>query len=403
MTSLLLHSEALPANLTEGYLACVAGEPSGDMLAASVLAGMKEVSSIADLPTRGVGGPRMTAEGFDAQWPMDTLAVRGYVEAIKQLPSILSLRRSLVKDLLRNRPKAFLGIDAPDFNLGVERQLKASGIPTIHFISPSIWAWRGGRIKGIQESVDRMLCIFPFEPEIYHKVGMSATYVGHPLASQIPMAPDTPAAKLKLGVGSDKALIAIMPGSRESEVRMIAPGFLKAMVLMYQQFGNDMEFVLPVATPALKPQILALLQPITEQFPNLKIQLLDGQASLALEACDVVLIASGTATLEAALWKKPMVISYQVPAITAWIMRKQAYLPYVGLPNILAGEFIVPELLQEQGSPEALAKAILALLDQTSENTQLIERFTQMHHTLNLPTGRLVANVIAEVIEGSNA
>jgi lipid-A-disaccharide synthase len=402
MNSSPLHSAALPANSTEGYLACVAGEPSGDMLAASVLAGMKEVPAIAHLPTRGVGGPKMIAEGFDARWPMETLAVRGYVEAIKQLPSILSLRRALVKDLLLHRPKAFLGIDAPDFNLGVEKQLKASGIPTIHFISPSVWAWRGGRIKGIQESVDRMLCIFPFEPEIYHKVGMSATYVGHPLASQIPMIPNTPAAKLKLGIGSGKALVAIMPGSRQSEVRMIAPGFLKAMVLMYQQYGDGLEFVLPIATPALKPQILALLQGINQQFPDIKLHLLDGQASLALEACDAVLIASGTATLEAALWKKPMVISYQVPAITAWIMRKQAYLPYVGLPNILAGEFIVPELLQEQGSPEALAKATLALLDQTSQVTELIERFTEMHHSLNLPTGKLVAEVIAEVIEGSH-
>jgi lipid-A-disaccharide synthase len=402
MISSPLHSAALPANLSQGYLACVAGEPSGDMLAASVLAGIRDVPTIAQLPTRGVGGPKMVAEGFDAKWPMETLAVRGYVEAIKQLPAILSLRRSLVKDLLEHRPKAFLGIDAPDFNLGVEKQLKATGIPTIHFISPSIWAWRGDRIKGIQESVDRMLCIFPFEPEIYHKVGMSATYVGHPLASQIPIVPNTSAAKLKLGVGSDKALVAIMPGSRQSEVRMIAPGFLKAMVLMYQQFGSDMEFVLPVATPALKPQILKLLEPINQQLPDMKIHLLDGQASLALEACDVVLIASGTATLEAALWKKPMVISYQVPAITAWIMRRQAYLPYVGLPNILAGDFIVPELLQEQGSPEALAKSTLALLDQRAEVHQLVERFTEMHHSLNLPTGKLVAEVIAEVIEGSH-
>jgi lipid-A-disaccharide synthase len=402
MISSPLHSAALPANLSQGYLACVAGEPSGDMLAASVLAGIRDVPTIAQLPTRGVGGPKMVAEGFDAKWPMETLAVRGYVEAIKQLPAILSLRRSLVKDLLEHHPKAFLGIDAPDFNLGVEKQLKATGIPTIHFISPSIWAWRGDRIKGIQESVDRMLCIFPFEPEIYHKVGMSATYVGHPLASQIPIVPNTSAAKLKLGVGSDKALVAIMPGSRQSEVRMIAPGFLKAMVLMYQQFGSDMEFVLPVATPALKPQILKLLEPINQQLPDMKIHLLDGQASLALEACDVVLIASGTATLEAALWKKPMVISYQVPAITAWIMRRQAYLPYVGLPNILAGDFIVPELLQEQGSPEALAKSTLALLDQRAEVHQLVERFTEMHHSLNLPTGKLVAEVIAEVIEGSH-
>jgi lipid-A-disaccharide synthase len=398
MISSPLHSAASPANYAQAYLACVAGEPSGDMLAASVLAGMKQLPSVANLATRGVGGPKMIAEGFNASWPMDTLAVRGYVEAIKQLPSILSLRRALIKELLQDRPLAYLGIDAPDFNLGVEKKLKTAGIPTIHFISPSIWAWRGGRIKGIQESVDRMLCIFPFEPAIYDKVGMKASYVGHPLASTIPMVPNVIAAKESLKIKHGAALVAVLPGSRQSEVAMIAPGFFKSIELMFHKHGAGIEFVVPIATPALKASIDALANQTRLRCPDIVIHLLDGQSSLALEACDVVLIASGTATLEAALWKKPMVISYQVPALTAWIMRKQAYLPYVGLPNILAGEFIVPELLQEQGTPEALASATLDWLDQPQKVAILHERFTKMHESLHLPTGQLVAEVIAEII-----
>ncbi|MEY2886835.1 MAG: lipid-A-disaccharide synthase, partial [Pseudomonadota bacterium] len=220
MTLSPLHSAALPANhLTENaYLACVAGEPSGDMLAASVLQAIQESSNLAGLKTRGIGGPKMMATGFEALWPMETLAVRGYVEAIKQLPAILSVRNALIKELMLHPPKAFLGIDAPDFNLGVEKKLKAAGIPTIHFISPSIWAWRGGRIKGIKESVDHMLCIFPFETAIYEKAGIKATYVGHPLASSIPMVPDSAGAREKLNIQTGNALVAVLPGSRQSEI-----------------------------------------------------------------------------------------------------------------------------------------------------------------------------------------
>ena len=368
------------------------------MLAASVLAAIKSEPRLGDLKTKGIGGPKMMAEGFNALWPMETLAVRGYVEAIKQLPAILSVRQSLIKELMAHPPKAYLGIDAPDFNLGVEKKLKAAGIPTIHFISPSIWAWRGGRIKGIKESVDHMLCIFPFESEIYDRAGIKATYVGHPLASAIPMVPDTDGAKQRLQVKPGSALVAVLPGSRKSEISMIAPGFFDAMGQMHEQSQQDIEFVVPIATPGLKPAIEDLTQQLRQRHPNIVIHLLDGQASLALEAADVVLIASGTATLEAALWKKPMVISYKVPALTAWIMKRQAYLPYVGLPNILAGEFVVPELLQDEATPNALAKATLAWLDQPAKVEELRLRFTGMHEALSLPTGQLVANVIAEVI-----
>jgi lipid-A-disaccharide synthase len=400
MTSSPLHSAALPANhLTENaYLACVAGEPSGDMLAASVLQAIQESSNLAGLKTRGIGGPKMIATGFEALWPMETLAVRGYVEAIKQLPAILSVRNALIKELSQHPPKAFLGIDAPDFNLGVEKKLKAAGIPTIHFISPSIWAWRGGRIKGIKESVDHMLCIFPFETAIYEKASIKATYVGHPLASSIPMVPDAAGAKAKLNIQIGNALVAVLPGSRQSEINLIGPGFFNAIAQMFIQYKQGIEFVIPVATPALRPAIQAMADKLLQQHPDITLHLLDGQASLALEAADVVLIASGTATLEAALWKKPMVISYKVPAITAWIMKRQAYLPYVGLPNILSQEFIVPELLQEAATPQALASATLNWLDKPNEVARLKERFTQMHQSLLMPTGALVAKVIAEVI-----
>lgn len=404
MTSSPLQSAALRADKeVSPYLACVAGEPSGDMLAASVLAAISSQPKLSHLKTRGIGGPKMIAEGFESLWPMETLAVRGYVEAIKQLPAILSVRQSLLKELMNYRPQAYLGIDAPDFNLGVEKKLKAVGVPTIHFISPSIWAWRGGRIQGIKESVDHMLCIFPFEPKVYEGSGVQATYVGHPLASSIPMEPDVPKARKMMGIGTSSVVVAVLPGSRKSEVSMIGPSFFEAMGEMYKNYGEGIEFVVPIATDSLRPAIESLANQLRKSHPSIILHLLDGQASLALEASDVVLIASGTATLEAALWKKPMVISYKVPAITAWMMKKQAYLPYVGLPNILAGEFVVPELLQEAATPESLAKATLSWLDQPQAVAQLKERFTAMHESLRLPTGQLVADVIAEVVHAKSS
>jgi lipid-A-disaccharide synthase len=243
-----------------------------------------------------------------------------------------------------------------------------------------------------------MLCIFPFEAAIYQEVGMEATYVGHPLASTIPLVPDIATARNKLSIGSEKALVAVLPGSRQSEIDLIGPRFFDAIELMYKSYGSDVEFIIPIATPALKSKIELMADQVRQRLSSIQIHLINGQASLALEACDVVLIASGTATLEAALWKKPMVISYVVPRLTAWIMKKQGYLPYVGLPNILAREFVVPELLQDDATPEALAHATLNWLDKSEKVRSLKNRFTEMHHTLNLPTGKLVAEVIADVI-----
>jgi lipid-A-disaccharide synthase len=393
-------------------LACVAGEPSGDLLAAPVLSALKQIPDTSNLEVYGIGGPRMQAEGLRSDWPMETLSVRGYVEAIKQLPAILKLRKELISNLTgEGRPDVYLGIDAPDFNLGVELALRKAGIPTLHFVSPSIWAWRAGRITKIKQAVERMLCIFPFETEIYERAGISATYVGHPLASEIPLEPNPATAKQTI----EKALsltpntlggivISVLPGSRGSEIELIAPIFFETMAELVKRMpGQPLHFVIPVATPRLRAPLEALLKSTLEKNPSLNIYLIDGQADAVLEAADVVLIASGTATLQAALWKKPMVISYKVPWLTAQIMKRQGYLPYVGLPNILCGEFVVPELLQDDATPSKLADALLAWLNNPGKVTQLKTRFAEMHETLRRPTGLLVAQAVAQTITATKS
>lgn len=393
-------------------LACVAGEPSGDLLAAPVLSALKQIPDTSQLEVYGIGGPRMQAEGLRSDWPMETLSVRGYVEAIKQLPAILKLRKELITNLLgEGRPDVYLGIDAPDFNLGVELAMRKAGIPTLHFVSPSIWAWRAGRITKIKQAVERMLCIFPFETEIYERAGISATYVGHPLASEIPLEPNLTSAKqrieniLNLPTNTlDGILVAVLPGSRGSEIELIAPIFFQTMYELAKRMpGQSLHFVIPVATPRLREPLEALLISTLEKNPDLHIHLINGEADTVLEAADVVLIASGTATLQAALWKKPMVISYKVPWLTAQIMKRQGYLPYVGLPNILCGEFVVPELLQDDATPNRLADALLDWLNNPNKVKQLIDRFAQMHESLRRPTGLLVAQAVAQtVVAGKN-
>ncbi|MBU3567222.1 lipid-A-disaccharide synthase [Polynucleobacter alcilacus] len=391
-------------------LACVAGEPSGDLLAAPVLSALNQIPDMVGLEVYGIGGPRMQAEGMRSDWPMETLSVRGYVEAIKQLPAILKLRKELIANLLgEGRPDVYLGIDAPDFNLGVELQLHKAGIPTLHLVSPSIWAWRRGRIQKIAKAVDRMLCIFPFETEIYDRAGITSTYVGHPLASDIPLEPNVNQARQQiaqtLSVPSnvlDGLVIAVLPGSRSSEIELIAPVFFDTMQLLADRLkGQKLNFIIPVATPRLRAPLEQLLLNVKKSNPDIQIHLLDGMADEVLEASDVVLIASGTATLQAALWKKPMVISYKVPWLTAQIMKRQGYLPYVGLPNILCGEFVVPELLQDDASPENLANAVQEWLNHPAKVNDLKTRFAQMHETLRRPTGLLVAQAVVQTITNS--
>lgn len=382
---------------------CVAGEPSGDMLASDLIAHIKSSPELASYECYGIGGPRMDGAGFKSIWSIDKLSVRGYIEAIRQLPEILKIRRELINEIDKARPSVYVGIDAPDFNLGVERHCRKLGIPTVHFISPSIWAWRGGRIKGIKKSVDHMLCIFPFETEIYDKAGVKATYVGHPLASSIPMEPDINSAREKLNtsgilrygaIKDSELVIAVLPGSRKSEINLIAPGFFEAMNRIHNLASRNTRFLIPIAVPALRGPLEALEKERLAICPDMKIELIDGQASLVLEASEVVLIASGTATLEAALWKKPMVISYTVPWLTGQIMKRQGYLPYVGLPNILCKEFVVPELLQNDATPENLAKAILAWVNNPESVRTLIERFNDLHLQLKRPTALLAVQAI---------
>ena len=382
---------------------CVAGEPSGDMLASDLIAHIKTSPKLASYECYGIGGPRMDSAGFKSIWSIDKLSVRGYIEAIRQLPKILKIRRELINEIDKARPSVYVGIDAPDFNLGVERHCRKLGIPTVHFISPSIWAWRGGRIKGIKKSVDHMLCIFPFETEIYDKAGVKATYVGHPLASSIPMEPDINSAREKLNtsgilrygaIKDSELVIAVLPGSRKSEINLIAPGFFEAMNRIHNLASRNTRFLIPIAVPALRGPLEALEKERLAICPDMKIELIDGQASLVLEASEVVLIASGTATLEAALWKKPMVISYTVPWLTGQIMKRQGYLPYVGLPNILCKEFVVPELLQNDAAPDNLAKAILAWVNNPERVRTLIERFNDLHLQLKRPTALLAVQAI---------
>ncbi len=392
-------------------LACVAGEPSGDLLAAPVLSALNQMPDVAGLEVYGIGGPRMQAEGLRSDWPMETLSVRGYVEAIRQLPAILKLRRELIANLLgEGRPDVYLGIDAPDFNLGVELQLRKAGIPTLHLVSPSIWAWRAGRIKKIQQAVERMLCIFPFETEIYDRAGVASTYVGHPLASDIPDEPNIEQARKRvaeiLSIPKDDLggkVIAVLPGSRGSEIELIAPVFFDTMRLLADRLkGEKLQFLIPIATPRLRAPLERLKADTQALNPDISIHLLDGEADVVLEASDVVLIASGTATLQAALWKKPMVISYKVPWLTAQIMKRQGYMPYVGLPNILCGEFVVPELLQDDATSEKLTNALLVWLNNPTKVAELKMRFVKMHETLRRPTGLLVAEAIAQTIHSGN-
>lgn len=376
-------------------IAMVAGEASGDLLASLFLRGAKVQWPA--LQAQGIGGPRMLEQGFESWWPQSKLAVRGYVEVLRHLQEILGIRQALGDRLLSAPPDVFIGVDAPDFNLGLEARLKARGIKTVHFISPSIWAWRPERIETVRASANHVLCVFPFEPEIYAQAGIDATYVGHPLAGTIPLQPDTKAAREALNLPDDgRPMVAILPGSVASEVAHNAPRFLAAAVEL-QRRGRALRFVLPTL-PALRPQLLRLLE---QHGLAGQVMLVDGRSHEVLEACDVTLIASGTATLEAALYKKPMVIGYRVNWLTAQIMKRKMLQPWVGLPNILCGEQVVPELLQHNCTPAALATALEHWLDTPQAVRALAQRFHTLHLALRRDTATLATHAIEKVLSSS--
>ena len=372
-------------------LAMVAGEASGDLLAGLLLTGLN--ARWPALKAFGIGGPKMAAQGFDAWWPHDKLAVRGYVEVLKHYREISAIREQLADRLLADKPDVFIGVDAPDFNLDLEARLKAQGIKTIHFVSPSIWAWRGKRIEKIRKAVDEVLCIFPFEPAIYAKQGIAATYVGHPLADAIPLEVPRAASRAALGLPADATVVAILPGSRRSEVQYIAPRLLAAATQM-NKLRPGLRYVLPVV-----PGLRHLVEPLRKQFAgDIALELLDGQSHEALAACDVALVASGTATLEAALFKRPMVIAYAMHALSWQMMKRMSYQPWVGLPNILLREFAVPELIQGDATPERLAHAAVAWLDDAPRCAELQAKFEALHHELRRDTAKTATDAIEKVL-----
>jgi len=378
----------------------VAGETSGDILAGLLLDGFK--ARWPALQAVGIGGPHMQSRGFDAWWSSEKLAVRGYVEVLRHYREIVGIREQLKIRLLKpgsKRPDVFIGVDAPDFNLDLSLALKSQGMKTVQFVSPSVWAWRADRVEKIRRSVDHVLCIFPFEPALLSAHGIASTYVGHPLASVIPLEPDRGAARRKLGLGDDDAVVALLPGSRASEINYLAQRFFEAAALMLRA-QPAIKFIVP-AVPLLKT---AIQRAANQSGLQVNLQILDGQSHTALAACDVTLIASGTATLEAALFKRPMVIAYNMNWLSWQIMRQKKLQPWVGLPNILCKDFVVPELLQDAATPEALAAAVMHWLQvkkQAPEKITAVEkRFTQLHLTLQRDTSQLATDAIQKILEG---
>jgi lipid-A-disaccharide synthase len=380
------------------HLALVAGEVSGDMLAARLMAGLKP--HLPDVRFSGIGGPRMLEQGLHSDVPMDTLTVRGLFEVIPRYRELKGIQNRLRDRLLAERPAAFIGADYPGFNLGLEEQLRAGGIPTVHFVGPQIWAWRGGRIKKIQRAVSHMLLIFPFEEEIYRQAGVPATYIGHPLAEQIPLQPDVAAARRQLGIPLDAKLVTVMPGSRMAEIKYLSVAFAGAVRLLAQR-DQSVRFIAPMAGERQKAYFMDLLAKagLADLIGRGGLELIDGQSHACIAAADAVLAASGTATLEVALFKKPMVIAYKVMRASWEIMRHMGYLPWIGLPNILAREFVVPEFLQHAASPQALADAVWFQLTDEANRVKLQQRFLDMHHSLLRNSAEESSRAVLEVID----
>ena len=379
-------------------VALVAGETSGDLLAGLLLDGL--LARWPALRSVGIGGPQMRRRGFDAWWAHDKLSVHGYGwEVLRRYREIVGIREQLKTRLLKQRPDVFIGVDAPDFNLDLEAALKAQGVRTVHFVCPSIWAWRAERVEKIRASVDHVLCIFPFEPALLAQHGIAATYVGHPLANVIPMIPDRSGARAVLGLADEDLVVAVLPGSRKSEIEHLALRFFQAAALL-KKAQPALQLIVP-AVPSLKALIeqIARASGLSEHL-----RIIEGQSHTVLAACDVTLIASGTATLEAALFKRTMVIAYRMSWLSWQIMRRKKLQPWVGLPNILCQEFVVTELLQDAATPQALAQAVLQWLlakDAAPEKIAALQhKFTALHIELQRDTPRLAADAIQQVLQG---
>ncbi|HBO0210734.1 lipid-A-disaccharide synthase [Pseudomonas aeruginosa] len=370
-------------------VALVAGEASGDILGSGLMQALR--ARHPDIEFIGVGGPRMEAEGLSSYFPMERLSVMGLVEVLGRLPELLRRRKRLIRTLIEARPDVMIGIDAPDFTLGVEHKLRQAGLRTVHYVSPSVWAWRQKRVLKIREACDLMLALFPFEARFYEEHGVPVRFVGHPLANTIPLQADRAAARARLGLPADGQVVALMPGSRGGEVGKLGALFLDtAQRLLVERPG--LRFVLPCASAARREQIEQMLQG-REPLP---LTLLDGASHEALAACDAVLIASGTATLEALLYKRPMVVAYRVAGLTYWILKRLVKSPYISLPNLLAGRLLVPELIQDAATPQALAATLSPLLD---DGSQQVEFFDAIHRALRQDASAQAAEAVLQLVE----
>ncbi len=380
----------IPTPETNGCV-WLAGEASGDYIASLVI---PEVARrMKNAPQYGVGGSRMAGAGFHAWYDVRELSVRGYVEVLSHLPRLVSLRSELVRRFAESNPQVFVGVDSPDFNLGVETQLRRRGIPTVHFVSPSIWAWRPERIETIRQAADHVLLVFPFEKAIYEKAGVSATYVGHPLANVIPMTPDTEGARKEFGIADGLPVITVMPGSRIDEVEGCAAAFFGAVEkVLHRCCSTGAHVLIPAATEEARAKIIfvASLYPRLAQRMIIRV----GASHRMIEAADAVLVASGTASLECALYKKPMVVGYKMPRLTGIIMQKKGLVRCVSLPNILMGGHVVPEFLQYFCEADPISYALEDALTNEKRRAELVEQFSKLHEDLTADTPNLAADVI---------
>lgn len=379
-------------------IAIVAGEASGDMLGYHLMQALKAERS--DLTFIGIAGPKMIGLGAKSLYPMERLSVRGYVEVLKHLFGLIKLRKNLLAQLIEEKPDVFIGIDAPDFNFWLEKKLKSKGIPTIHYVSPSIWAWRKGRIRKIKRAVTHMLALFPFEQAIYENSKIPVDYIGHPLADVLPLEPQVAQTRALLKINTGTIVIAMLPGSRQSEVSQHAGLFVETALLIQKEYEetqtNIVQFLVPLITRETRNIFQKAIDAMIAAHPetNLNMQIMFGHAHDAMEAADIVIVASGTATLEAALLKKPMVITYRMPFLSWQILKRMKYLPYVGLPNILAGKFLVPELLQKDATPQKLAETTLKLLGDKNHQKELKQAFTEIHLSLKQNSAQKAAKAI---------
>ncbi len=368
-------------------IALIAGEASGDLLGAGLIRALKARHPA--IVFTGVGGPLMEAEGLVSYFPQERLAVMGLVEVLGRLPELLLRRRGLLRRLSAERPDVVIGIDAPDFNLGLELGLRRAGLRTVHYVSPSVWAWRQKRVLKIREACDLMLALFPFEARFYDEHQVPVRFIGHPLADTIPLESDRAGARLRLGLPVDGEVVALLPGSRGGEVSRLGGLFLDAAERLLAS-RPGLRFVLPCASPARRAQLEVVLAGRT-----LPLTLLDGRSHEALAACDAVLIASGTATLEALLHKRPMVVAYRMAPLTFRLLKRLVKSPYVSLPNLLAGRALVPELIQEAATPDALAQTLLPLLDEPERQT---EAFDAIHRALRRDASVQAADAVLNLI-----